>query len=92
MVCLETVPLVSKHSPVEKMPRIQMFQNSLGKAEGRSGGRRAKRKGKWGRGTETGKLNYDFLTPFYLIALTSTPGVPRPYVQDWYLLSDQYRH
>lgn len=60
------------------MPRIQMFQNSMGKGEGRRGRRRAKRKGKWGKGTESGKLNSDFLTSFYLITLTSTPGVPNP--------------
>lgn len=44
--------VLSPNSPVEKMPRIQMFQNSMGKGEGRRGRRRAKRKGKWGRGTE----------------------------------------
>lgn len=77
---METVPLVLSPHIVQwgKMPRIQMFQNSLGKGEGRRGRRRAKRKGKWGRGTESGKLNSDFLTPVYLVTLTSTPGVPNP--------------
>lgn len=77
---METVPLVLSPNIVQwgKMPRIQMFQNSLGKGEGRRGRRRAKRKGKWGRGTESGKLNSDFLTPVYLVTLTSTPWVPNP--------------
>ena len=51
---METVPLVLSPNIVQwgKMPRIQVFQNSLGKGEGRRGRRRAKRKGQWGRDRE----------------------------------------
>ena len=51
---METVPLVLSPNIVQwgKMPRIQVFQNSLGKGDGRRGRRRAKRKGKWGRDRE----------------------------------------
>lgn len=50
MVCLDgncPTGIKSKHSLVEKMPRIQLFQRSLGKREGRRG-RRMESKGEWG--------------------------------------------